>query len=142
MRQKTFVIFVTLNGITKIFYEYLVTQGKDERSFTIIKLVLRNIYDFTKVLSWNIYFGTEFKSFCHESLELYSTSFYLVYRDDRLNISEYYSLWPTMYISAGNATMQKPANYSMFIYKRFIPQLKLLGLYQLLCFQRAWNNQG
>ena len=45
-------------------------------SLTIIKLPSRNIHDFTKVLSQNIYFGTEFqeitKGFCHESLELYS----------------------------------------------------------------------
>ena len=41
----------------------------------IIKLASRNIPDFTKVLSRNIYFGTESKKsrkfFCHKSLELY-----------------------------------------------------------------------
>ena len=52
----------------KFFHEYLVTQGKNESAS-------QNIPDFTKVLSQNIYFGTEFKknhkSFCHKSLELY-----------------------------------------------------------------------
>ena len=46
------------------FYEYLVTQGKDEQP----------IHDFTKIISRNILFWNSFqeimKDFCHESLEL------------------------------------------------------------------------
>ena len=36
-------------------------MNNQQCSFTIIKLVSRNIRDFTKVLSRNINFGTEFK---------------------------------------------------------------------------------
>ena len=43
-------------------------------SLTVIKLASRNIHDFMKGLSRNIYFGTEFnKSLCCKSLELYSS---------------------------------------------------------------------
>ena len=44
------MIFVTLNGITKIF-SHLVTRGKNEDVFMTSR----------KFLSRNIYFGTEFK---------------------------------------------------------------------------------
>ena len=55
------MIFVILNGITKIFSQIFSHVRQECITAGIIKLASRNIPDFTKVLSRNIYFGTEFK---------------------------------------------------------------------------------
>ena len=49
------MIFVTLNGIMKIFHEYLVTRGKNEQIFTTSQsfyhLFWNRIQEITKVFA-------------------------------------------------------------------------------------------